>query len=335
MAEQTAILSVAERPSTVRRALPPTANCWRSLSSEDQAMLNKLLSEDAQYVEHDQLRQPGIEATLFGSVAELDGTISTAFTKPVPRISYPNTAAGRVPSLRSEDEFLLFLRYNYARKMVADVIESHLDRRLSATATRTLLAWAKRAQEIRGMIVTVNIPLVLAMAKRARFTSVDFNEMVSEGNMALLRSVEKFDCGRGFKFSTYSCRAILKSFSRVVMRATRYRGQFPVEFDPSIERSDFAERRRDDIEFDCVEELKGILLQNLADLSSVEQTVIRERFALVPPAVELTSAQPAGQPKTLEEVGVLIGVTKERVRQIQNKALRKIRQALEQVYLAA
>ena len=78
-----------------------------------------------------------------------------------------------------------------------------------------------------------------------------------------------------------------------------------------------------------MDELKSILVKNLAELSDVEQTVIRERFALVPGGPDLSP------PKTLEQVGSIIGVTKERVRQIQNKALRKIRTALEDNYLAA
>lgn len=182
----------------------------------------------------------------------------------------------------------------------------------------------------RGAIVRLNMPLVLAMAKRTRLNNIDFNELVSEGNMALLRSVEKFDCGRGFKFSTYSCRAILKSFSRVAMRASRYRGKFPAEFDPAMERSDFVERQRDGLVADCVDELKEILLGNLADLSAVERTVISERFALA----ETAMLGPT-MPKTLEQVGHIIGVTKERVRQIQNNALKKMRLALEDRFLAA
>jgi RNA polymerase sigma factor (sigma-70 family) len=182
----------------------------------------------------------------------------------------------------------------------------------------------------RSVIVRLNMPLVLAMAKRTRLTNIDFNEMISEGNMALLRSVEKFDCSRGYKFSTYSCRAILKSFSRVAMRASRYRGTFPTEFDPAMERSDYTERQREGVEKDCVDELKEILIRNLAGLSDVERQVIVERFALGKPDI-------AGQtgPKTLEQVGNIIGVTKERVRQIQNNALKKIRVALENRYLAA
>jgi RNA polymerase primary sigma factor len=71
------------------------------------------------------------------------------------------------------------------------------------------------------------------------------------------------------------------------------------------------------------------LKQHLADLTEVEQRVINERFALDHEGPGLPT------PKTLEQVGQVIGVTKERVRQIQNKALKKIRTALEESYLAA
>ena len=173
-----------------------------------------------------------------------------------------------------------------------------------------------------------NLPLVLAMAKRTRLAGLDFNELISEGNYALLRSIDKFDCSRGFKFSTYACRAILKSFSRVAMRTNRYRGHFPTEFDPTLEKSDFIDRKRDNVESDCVDEIRCIIDENRADLNDAERTVIRERFALDAPSL------PA-KPKTLEQVGEMIGVTKERVRQIQNKALQKIRHILEDEFLAA
>src|SRR5690606_38703809 len=76
-------------------------------------------------------------------------------------------------------------------------------------------------------------------------------------------------------------------------------------------------------EKECAEEVKHIVLNNEADLTDVERTVINHRFGL-----ELKEDQ---VPLTLEQVGQIIGVTKERVRQIQNKALEKIRLALEQV----
>ena len=163
------------------------------------------------------------------------------------------------------------------------------------------------------------------MAKRTRLTGIDYSDMVSEGNLALLRSVDKFDCARGFKFSTYACRAILKSFSRVATRTSRYRGHFPTEFDPTLEKGDQLACKRQNVEEECVDELKSILGQNLAHLNDVEARVIRARFAI---DAEVNPADIA-KGQTLEQVGTMIGVTKERVRQIQNKALDKLRSALE------
>ena len=158
------------------------------------------------------------------------------------------------------------------------------------------------------------------MAKRTRLGDVDFAEIVSEGNMALIRAVDKFDVGRGFKFSTYACRAILKAFSRTSLKHSRQRTRFPVEFDPDMEKSDWIDRKRDVVEEDCIDELKQIVDRNLADLSETEQTVIRRRF---------NWEQRDDSGMTLEEVGAIIGVTKERVRQIQNKALLKIKSVME------
>jgi len=309
-------------------AKPPVDEVINALTDEDQVLLTKLLTEPADSIDHPDFAQPDIEQTLFGGKAKLAGKNATRFVDNAPPI--PLASRGeRLAAITLANEQLLFQRFNYARKQVADILAQFAGAQLSPQGTRTLLAWGHRVLQVRGMIVRLNLPLVLAMAKRTRLTGVDFNEMISEGNMALLRSVEKFDCGRGFKFSTYSCRAILKSFSRVAMRASRYRGKFPAEFDPAMERSDFVDRKRVDVETDCVDELKEILVRNSAGLSDVERTVIHERFAIT--AAQVSTAAP----KTLEQVGQIIGVTKERVRQIQNNALRKIRSALEEGYLAA
>ena len=104
------------------------------------------------------------------------------------------------------------------------------------------------------------------------------------------------------------------------MKSSRYRTRFPVEFEPDLEKSDWSDRKRDQVEEDCIDELKAIVDRNLADLSNVEQTVIRRRF---------NWQEAEATPLTLEEVGKIIGVTKERVRQIQNKALAKIKAVME------
>lgn len=299
------------------------------LSETDRMVLEKLLTEPVDYVKHPCFTQRGIEKKLFNGPPVFESETSTHFVPP------PCAVAARMmdtasPTLTAAEEQFLFKRLNYARRQAREILDKRRGQRLNYSTVRTLLGWWHRALYTRGLIVRYNIPLVLAMSKRTRLSSVDHNDLVSEGNMALLRSVEKFDCSRGFKFSTYACRAILKSFSRVAMRTARYRGRFGVEFDPALEKSDFIERKRESVEADCVDELRQILVANVADLSDVERTVIRERFALAAAGGSLY-----GGPKTLEQVGMIIGVTKERVRQIQNKALRKIRLAFEDGILAA
>ena len=88
-----------------------------------------------------------------------------------------------------------------------------------------------------------------------------------------------------------------------------------------MEKSDYQETCRAGIEQDAVEELQRIIGQNRAELSTVERRVIEARFAL--------NRGQDSQAMTLEEVGHVIGVTKERVRQIQNKALAKLRLTIE------
>ncbi|MCC6423630.1 MAG: sigma-70 family RNA polymerase sigma factor [Phycisphaerales bacterium] len=225
------------------------------------------------------------------------------------------------PQLMSTpEERLMFLRYNYSKCRLSRLQRKVKKEGLTREYAHEAVKWHKRFVHFREFLVRTNLALVLAMAKRTRLGDVDFAEIVSEGNMALLRAVEKFNVERGFKFSTYACRAILKAFSRTAQKSSRYRTRVPVEFEPDMEKSDWHDRRRDQVEEDCIDELKTIVDRNLADLSNVEQTVIRRRF---------NWQQKEEDPLTLEEVGKIIGVTKERVRQIQNKAMAKIKLVME------
>jgi RNA polymerase sigma factor (sigma-70 family) len=179
------------------------------------------------------------------------------------------------------------------------------------------------ARRYREQISETNLALVLAMARRVRLGESDFPDLIGEGNMALMRSVDKFDCGRGFKFSTYACRAILKAFSRFGIKLVKHRQRFPSEFDPEFERSNHLETVREQHARDSAAEVRFLVESDRAELSDVERKVIEHRFGL---------DAPVGSPSlTLEQVGQMIGVTKERVRQIQNKALEKLRMALEEL----
>src|SRR5699024_9550807 len=143
------------------------------------------------------------------------------------------------------------------------------------------------------------------------------------GNMALLRSIDKFDASRGFKFSTYACRAILKACSRAGIKLSRYRQMFPADFDPKLERSNYTEQKRARHEYDCADEVRLILDDNRADIPDMEQEIIEHRFA------SRNNKKKDSDHLLLKQVGEEVGLTKERVLQIQKKAMVKIRDTLE------
>jgi RNA polymerase sigma factor (sigma-70 family) len=262
-------------------------------------------------------KQRGVEKQLFGE--ELAELPLVAWYQPT-RDDVGDVSKGTPQLMKTPEEQLMFRRFNFAKRKLKLIKKKIMADGLTKELGESMLDWYEKSEHLREYLVRTNLALVLAMAKRTRLGDVDFSEIVSEGNMALLRAVEKFNVDRGFKFSTYACRAILKGFSRTAQKHTRHRNRFPVEFEPDLEKSDWSDRKRDMVEEDLVGELKTIVERNLAELSDVEQTVIRRRF-------NWQQEQPS--PLTLEEVGSIIGVTKERVRQIQNKALAKIRTVME------
>lgn len=288
-------------------------------SESQRSLVTEALTVHLDYVKNDQFRRASAERELFEEGMEI-APASTSWYHPMVDDGLVARAAPSSSLLSTEQEKHLFLRYNYAR-MRSQQATKRFRTHPGKLIAREIAVWYGRVRDTREMITQANLALVLAMAKRTRMSEVDFGELVSEGNMALLRAVEKFDISRGFKFSTYACRAILKAFSRIAMKSSRYRQAFPTEFDPAMEKSNYQETRRADIEQDAVEELQQIIGENRAQLSDVEKTVIQARFAI--------NQGDTGQALTLEEVGRVIGVTKERVRQIQNKALEKLRATIE------
>jgi RNA polymerase sigma factor (sigma-70 family) len=279
-----------------------------------------LLDESYAFMDSPVFKQKNIEKELFDFDAEPQLPM-VSWYQPTRDEAVDETIAGAPQLMKGNEERMMFLRFNYSKRELCRLQKLIKKSGLTRKRAEDFLFWHRRFEHFREYLVRTNLALVLAMAKRTRLGDVDFAEIVSEGNMALIRAVDKFNIDRGFKFSTYACRAILKAFSRTALKSSRHRTRFPVEFEPEMEKSDWTDRRRDAVEEDCIDELKAIVDRNLADLSQVEETVIRRRF---------NWKQEDESPMTLEEVGQIIGVTKERVRQIQNKALAKIRTVMEE-----
>jgi len=300
----------------------------QGLSASERRLVEQLLQTPMDYIDSEAFYEDGAEKRIYEDAPAirrpdvswyrpLMDDLSSAKNKKNKSLNNPGTVL-----LSGAEERVLFLQYNYARHRVSELQKEIGAAQPTEAQAKELLRWYRVAQKYREQIAETNLALVLAMAKRTRMSEVDFADLVSEGNMALLRSVDKFDCDRGFKFSTYACRAILKAFSRQGVKLSKYRQRFPTDFDPALEKSNHLENLREQTEKESAEEVKHIVMSNDAELTDVERTVIDHRFGL--------EGEEDKNPLTLEQVGQIIGVTKERVRQIQNKALEKIRLAFEE-----
>ena len=153
------------------------------------------------------------------------------------------------------------------------------------------------------------------IAKRHVGPQSNLFELISDGNMSLIRAAEKFDYTRGFKFSTYASWAIMKNFARSVPKAGRRRERFQTGRDELLEVSEDLRFEGEEPYRESDVTVRQSIEHVLDRLGPREREIVMRRFGL--------GDMPG--PQTLEEVGRHFGVTKERIRQIEIRALNKLR----------
>ncbi|MGA2254355.1 MAG: sigma-70 family RNA polymerase sigma factor [Thermoguttaceae bacterium] len=224
-----------------------------------------------------------------------------------------------VPLLTPEQEAHLFRKMNYL-KYKASRLRAALD--MSRPKSRLMDQIENLYDEsvaIKNQIIRANLRLVVSIAKRYVGPAADFFELVSDGNMSLLRAVQRFDVSRGNRFSTYASWAIMKNFARTVPDVLRQRGHFctnHLETFSTAEDNRADQYEQESAQIERESQVAGILKR----LDERERRIVTNRFGL-------TRGQ---EPLTLKQVGVALGVTKERVRQIQYRAMGKLKRAAEE-----
>jgi RNA polymerase primary sigma factor len=224
-----------------------------------------------------------------------------------------------VPLLTREQEVHLFKKMNYL-KYKASRLRDTLD--VNRPKSRLMDRIEKLYEEsvaTKNQILRANLRLVVSIAKRYVGPAEDFFELISDGNMSLIRAVEKFDFSRGNKFSTYASWAIMKNFARTIPAAFRHRDRFCTshsEMFSTIEDARADHYEQESVQIQRESHVEGILKR----LDERERQIVTSRFGH-------TRGQ---EPLTLKQVGAAMGVTKERVRQIQCRAMSKLRKAAEE-----
>ncbi|MFB9337721.1 RNA polymerase sigma factor [Actinoplanes octamycinicus] len=280
---------------------------------------------------------------------------------------------GKVPLLNAEQEVELAKRieaglYAAERLRAAEEGEETLERNFERD-----LKWINRdGERAKNHLLEANLRLVVSLAKRYTGRGMAFLDLIQEGNLGLIRAVEKFDYTKGYKFSTYATWWIRQAITRAmadqartiripvhmvevinklgriqrellqdlgreptpeelakemditpekVLEIQQYARE-PISLDQTIgdegdsQLGDFIEDSEAVVAVDAVSFslLQDQLQQVLQTLSEREAGVVRLRFGLTD-----------GQPRTLDEIGQVYGVTRERIRQIESKTMSKLR----------
>ncbi len=221
-----------------------------------------------------------------------------------------------VPLLDAEEEKRLFARYNYL-KYKADRLRRHIDlRRVQTGQLKRIESLLVQATVAKNRLIRANLRLVVSIAKKHLGGPQSLFELISDGNLSLMRAVEKFDVSRGTRFSTYASWAIMRSFARSVPRERYLLDRFTTGQEDLLDIA--AGLRAYEADELRLPELRESLDVVLAQLSPLERSILVQHYGLDRP----------GDTKTLDQLGRRLGVSKERVRQIELAALRKLRKIL-------
>jgi RNA polymerase primary sigma factor/RNA polymerase sigma factor len=263
----------------------------------------------------------GADAACLGPMPEVDAPARKA-RRPAGLPPYL-ASLYEMPLLTREQEQHLFRKYNYL-KYKASKLRAELDpAQPRAALMDEIEQLAQQANETKNEIARANLRLVVSIAKRHVTPDQNFFELVSDGNVSLLRAIEKFDFARGNKFSTYGSWAIMKNFARTIPGEFKHRDRFRTSQEELFAAT--PEYRGDPIfEEGAQLQRESHVEKILRRLDEREQKIIIGRFGL----------DRAQEPQTLKEVGASLGVTKERIRQIEARALSKLRQAVQEEKIA-
>jgi RNA polymerase sigma factor (sigma-70 family) len=298
---------------TLAKRFQRTRNSIYRIINEERA--RQLLNQPLDYIYHDSFDDPAQEAAILAPMPDADLYEGKRREMRAPKDAPPELASlYEQPLLNKEQEQHQFRKFNYLKHKAAQ-----LRKQLDPVKARTqdlkeIEDLQEQAQDIKEHLISCNMRLVVNIAKRHSGQTENLFELISDGNMSLIRAVEKFDYSRGNKFSTYASWAIMKNFARSIPEEQHRRERYVTGHDELFESA--PDSRSDEQEWHSKAEQAVTQVNRLLEyLDPRERQIIRMRAGL----------DDHGKGMTLEEIGQEMGITKERVRQLNVRIMKKLK----------
>jgi RNA polymerase primary sigma factor len=285
------------------------------------------LQNEIGFITHPQFDQAAAGESLFACPLALEPASEKLAAATLNRVGADLPAClGRLCEaklLTPAQETLLFERMNFLRHQATQVRSALDPQRPSRRSLELLDRLLVLADWHRDRIVEANVRLVFSIVKKFVNSDNSFDDLLSDGIVALMRAVDKFDVGRGFRFSTYATQVVRRNAYRDLVQGHQERAKMVSGVENlDMELSD--EYRQSAISEKRWHELRARLSVMLDALDRREKFIIRARFSL----------GSHRRVHTLQALANRLGVSKERVRQLEHRAMEKLRSMVGESQLA-
>jgi RNA polymerase sigma factor (sigma-70 family) len=309
-----------------RRVHLPRAIVYRVIVDQRIAKLNK---RKIKFIDDTLYHDDGAEQAIGEIVAQQEIAVeSRPEDSRVPRDLPPYLRElYREPLLTPARERALFLKFNFHKYQFVTARRRLDDPQFANRRDLDLLEhYLALATETKNQLLRANLRLVVSVARKHLRPGLNLMELISEGNLTLMRAVEGFDVHKGNRFSTYATLALMKGFARSVplmLAGSRGMASLNAGDDEQLAarladpRNDVAALRR--LDRDHVRQL-------MTHLDDRERRVLLGHFGL---ADHDNAGESATPPATYDQLATSLGLTKQRVRQIEQTALAKLRTAAQ------
>lgn len=273
---------------------------------------HRILDVKLEHMTHESFEDPSAKSLILGPMPAPPAGKSPRKSKPPKGLPPYLSSLYEVPLLTREQEAHLFRKMNFLKHLASRLRALVDPTRAKTSDLDEIERLQEHALEIKNQIISANLRLVVSIAKRHVGPANSFFELVSDGNMSLIRAVEKFDYSRGNKFSTYASWAIMKNFARTIPEENYRRDRFVTGHEEMFEAA--ADTRVDEHEYESAQKRNSEAVKGmLGRLDDRERRIIVSRYGI-----------DGNKEQTLEQLGKELGITKERVRQIESRAQDKL-----------